>query len=517
MKKIAFILSVVSLTFVSCNRVEPQPERSMVEKEFTVVSEETKTDLGNNGVSILWSANDKITVIAATTGNEYDFDITDGVGNTTAKFSGQLDAADATETTFYAVYPNIKESTFSGDIVKVGKSALGHTALAIKDGIDPAFTVMAAKSVDGSAFSFKHGMSYCKIEIDQDGIQKVKISVDGGGRVWGRPNIDVTNSDNTTQDKGKSDDNYMEIALASGTLAQGIYYIPVTVKPSSSLGNVTIEYTKGGITKSVTTSKLSSAKMKAGKIYDMGCPPIAFHPVINASNVIIAAADEGGTITYTVDNEVSGGVMSATIQDAGTISNLALGTPASGSLTFTCDANTETTAKAATVRLTYTYNDPAETVTKDVVINQAPYGGSATPETHTHVFYVNSSSDFLNTSDGSDGTFFTLGTKQAIASLSAGDTGNYNMASWTIDGITSTKGLKLEGGTTLTFTTSATLNSTVRFYYACRKTGDASGARIKITPAGGTAQVFNTPFGSVGDSGELTLAKDTQCYVSYPS
>ena len=60
----------------------------------------------------------------------------------------------------------------------------------------------------------------------------------------------------------------------------------------------------------------------------------------------------------------------------------------------------------------------------------------------------------------------------------------------------------------VTFTTSSTMNSTVEFWFIRRKSGDTT-ARIQIVPDGGTPQVFDTPYDTLGDSGELSLEKGT--------
>ena len=89
-------------------------------------------------------------------------------------------------------------------------------------------------------------------------------------------------------------------------------------------------------------------------------------PSITASNVNIAYNATEGEIAYTLTNEVTGGVLSASTNanwitlDQGTASPIS----------FTCTANSETTERTATVTLTYTYGDNQE-VTKDVTVTQA--------------------------------------------------------------------------------------------------------------------------------------------------
>lgn len=84
-------------------------------------------------------------------------------------------------------------------------------------------------------------------------------------------------------------------------------------------------------------------------------------PVINASNVEVAANATSGQITYTISNSVSGTELQATT----TATWLTLGKPTAEAVPFTMDANTNTTTNEATVTLTY------GTVTKDIIVTQA--------------------------------------------------------------------------------------------------------------------------------------------------
>lgn len=84
-------------------------------------------------------------------------------------------------------------------------------------------------------------------------------------------------------------------------------------------------------------------------------------PVINASNVEVAAKATSGQITYTISNPVSGTELQATT----TATWLTLGKPTAEAVPFTMDANTNTTTNEATVTLTY------GTVTKDIIVTQA--------------------------------------------------------------------------------------------------------------------------------------------------
>ena len=120
---------------------------------------------------------------------------------------------------------------------------------------------------------------------------------------------------------------------------------------------------------------------------------------------------------------------------------------------------------------------------------------------HTHVFYYDSSSNAVNLTDGAAGSYFTATAKTDLG-------GDYGISDWTLEGYSSTKGVKLNSTGSVSFTTSASVNSSVQFWFIRRKTGDST-ARIQLVPAGGTAQVFETPYDTIGESGVITLEKGT--------
>ena len=90
----------------------------------------------------------------------------------------------------------------------------------------------------------------------------------------------------------------------------------------------------------------------------------ATNPTISADNVDIAYNAENGSIAYTINNPIDGGVLTATTENDW----LTLGEVGT-TIPFTCSANEINTARTATVTLTYTYN--REAVSKDLTITQA--------------------------------------------------------------------------------------------------------------------------------------------------
>lgn len=90
-------------------------------------------------------------------------------------------------------------------------------------------------------------------------------------------------------------------------------------------------------------------------------------PSISAGNVNINYDATGGNIAYTLNNEVSGGSVSAEVTSGSDWLTLGAGT--ASPISFTCTANATATVRTAIVTLTYTYN--TEAVTKDVTVTQA--------------------------------------------------------------------------------------------------------------------------------------------------
>ena len=92
-------------------------------------------------------------------------------------------------------------------------------------------------------------------------------------------------------------------------------------------------------------------------------------PSISAEDVNIAYDATNGSIAYTLTNEVTGGVLTATTSPE---SWLTPGTVTAKEVSFTCTANEANTERTATVTLTYSY-DTDKSITKTVTVTQEGY------------------------------------------------------------------------------------------------------------------------------------------------
>lgn len=316
-----------------------------IQKSFIVSSPETKTSL--DGMSIKWSDDDEINVVAATSGNQYTFTLSDGAGTTNATFNGTVAEEDADETTFYAVYPNVAY-TVVDDVLSVTK-ALGTTQTAVKDGFDPKFAVMTAVLGEDGKFTFRHGVAYFKLTIGNDDVVSVNLKT-SGTRFGGRPEY-VASTGAYSQVQSAKDN--ITLAASEGTLEKGAtYYIPVLCK-NSSLKTLTLTYNfSDGSSKSMSTDKKSSVKLELGKIYNLGTPVFNLNPTIDVTAPGKLDYDATtGSFAYSVINPVEGLSVSASLEDGcDWIYDITVGEDA---VSFACEVNETDAERSAVITLSY--------------------------------------------------------------------------------------------------------------------------------------------------------------------
>ena len=120
---------------------------------------------------------------------------------------------------------------------------------------------------------------------------------------------------------------------------------------------------------------------------------------------------------------------------------------------------------------------------------------------HTYTLSVSDSKAVTQTVDGaSGGSYFDSSTSLADFSK------DYNGPTFTVNGTAYKYGLKFDSKGYVNFTTSATFNSKVQFWFVRRKS-DATTAKIQLIPEGGEATVIATPYDAPADSGVIELQK----------
>lgn len=514
-KYLTLTLAALALLTVSCKKevapevTVPQDEpAATIEKTFTVNAPEsgTKTEM-NGSAQVVWSEGDQITVIAKTTGNLATFTLTEGAGTASAKFSGQIAAADAAETVFYAFYPasieidpfDEKNPLSGGDITVKTDCFPSREIPAVKDGFSAKHAMMVGAIDADGKIAFHFGTAFFKIKISEAGIKSIKFESSGSARFSGRPSWSTTDFQTTNV---QSAQNNATLVADTALEKDAVYYVPIQTKQSSvKTLTLTFTTTDGYVAKASTTS-LNSTTLQNGVVYDLKCPPADFAPVIVSGDVTIDADATSGSIAYEITNPRAEGVLSAALKE--TSDWLTVGSVSDEDVALTTKANTGY-ARSATVTLTYTY-EGGKTVTKEVNVNQK--ASASAGETHTHVFYYDSSKKAQNLTDGAAGTYFT--------SSAAGDLGgDYSITGWEINGYNSTKAIKLNSSGYLKFTTSSSLNSSVRFWFIRRKEGNS--ASIGIFKGDTAVSVIDTPWDSYADSGVINLEKNTEYTIKQKS
>ncbi len=521
MKKIfAFALAALALTAVSCTKEAGKQETATVEKTFVVNAPVEQNGEGSRTYlegtkTILWSASDEINVIAATTGNQYTFTLTDGAGKASASFSGEIAEADAEETVFYALYPNLPIKTADLANGKIAlNSAIADTQKAVKNGYDPAFGIMTAVAQDG-AFTFRHGMAYFKIQVGTEGVYAVRVET-SNARFGGRP-IYLAETGATSSVESANGRMSATIKPESGTLEKdAVYYIPVTVKNNSSIKTLTVTYFYDEdltASASLETAAKKETILSEGKVYNLGCPPISNDPQILADDVTVNADVTRIEVPYTLVNPIEDGLVTAYVDPTyeNTLDILSW-EGGESSVIILCDANTDTeNAKSTRIVLAYVDTEQEKAVATDTVVVTQKKAASAS--SHVYTIYASASKTIVQTADGEEGGDYFTSKGTSCANFTAGETDNYNVASFNIGGTDYYSGIKLDSKGGVQFTTSATATTTVQFWFARRKTGDSS-AKIKMVEGDWSSSTktveLSTPFESAGDSGEIELKPGTQ-------
>ena len=490
MKKV-FILFAVLAFAVSC-QVEQQivveepeavqDEENLVYKTFTVSmpDSDTKTYLDTDGLTVKWSAGDEINVIEAGTGINRTFTLKSGENTNNAVFEGTVTDG---QTSFFAVYPNVPATYSSGEDKITITNTLGTTQNAVAGGFDSNYAVMTAMSDAYGNFAFRHGVAYFKIQISAADIKSINLKT-ASTRFGGAPTFTASTGEFDSINKAKDN---ITLSAGAGTFTVDEYfYIPVPVK-NSTVSTLTLTFENSIGTKCIKTSEsLSSKKLVLGKIYNLGRPSVSFDPEIAASNISIEADATAGTINFTVSRLVDGGYVVKNVKSDG-LTNSSWGavsfdsTTGEGSLSFTCDPNTDPdNPKTAIVRLFYTTDGSTELDFIDVTVTQKKAGTVV----NTYWLYYGESTTLTNTSN-----YFTL----YNVDLSSIFSGSYGGAtSFNVESTDCTYGLYLDAGSDfIQFAVHTGFTAEVTYYYIATVEGDAKGTRTKLTNGSDTQTTSN--------------------------
>ena len=221
MKKYLLISFAALMTIAGCSKDDvpgddKTPENPPVEGDFiasqsviSATSSATKTTL--DGTSILWKADDAITLFAED-GTPVKYVLTDGENSTSGSFTADTDALPA-HTSGYALYPATKKSLTDDSTVPVTIA----TSQTYSTGGFPAEYPMAAVSSDGKNYSFDNLAVIVNIPLQGAGITVSSIILEAlnGEKIAGESAVRFNGS--RTPSLSASDNAAGSVTLNCGT------------------------------------------------------------------------------------------------------------------------------------------------------------------------------------------------------------------------------------------------------------------------------------------------------------
>ena len=242
---------------------------------------------------------------------------------------------------------------------------------------------------DGTGYVYYYNQNYTQADYNVGDMVKLDGPVVAYGGVFefnsSTTITAATSSNYASEDPTVITGGEMDARVASNTPAQLSNYIQYegTLSISGTYYNITdivgATTAKGSISFPISTD-FASLNGKHVKVtgYYVGVSSSTYYntmlgsieevvnnnPSIAAEDVSIEYNATSGAIAFTINNPVSGGVLTAATESDW----LTLGTVGT-TVPFTCTANNEAAFRTATVTLTYTYN--RATVTKNVIVTQA--------------------------------------------------------------------------------------------------------------------------------------------------
>lgn len=223
----------------------------------SVSDDATKTVLSENGLDVLWTAGDAISVCGAA--SAFTSDLAEGSSAKTS-FSGEALAADV----YYAVYPYSAVKTWNGSTVTLELPAEQAPALnTFANGLGICY---ASTSAEDMAFRFEHLLGYVKFTIDENSgaVTTVNIATNGNEPLAGSFTVDLSSETPSASASGSMSHIVME---SETPLAPGNYYIAML--PGTYSQGLTISFlgeNGGSDVKSVNTS----LTLEAGQIQNIG-------------------------------------------------------------------------------------------------------------------------------------------------------------------------------------------------------------------------------------------------------
>lgn len=325
MKKLLFGIVAATVLLGGCSKNDDDMGGVKDEKVYTemgaALPSTSRTTL--DGMKVIWSANDAVSVWSDTHNTPAKFTIFDGVGATTAKFQVPEGAEGVRGNNFYAVYPY----TSNGEI-----SLPSSQAYSADENFPTNLFPMAAVGTDLSQMSFKNLCGIMVVELygDEGGqrISRLELSTSGSQTLWGTGTVDFTGETpkiNWTS-YGTTLTYTCGTTLSTDSANPNRFYIVV---PAGSYDNMRITaYISSSFDAVLTKTRTTSITVPAGSVTSMGAKFLINTKTYAVGDAYPSDSNPQGIVFSTTDEGRSGLVVA--LKDC--VGNDSFGQQASGDL-----------------------------------------------------------------------------------------------------------------------------------------------------------------------------------------
>ena len=234
-----------------------------MEKTFEAYAP-TRTALGADGMSVIWSENDGINVFDETSAKYEAFSVTTA-GEASTKFKGM---ADASATDFYALYPYNADATWDYD-TRTLTSYLTHKQKGIAGGFDSSAALSVASATDG-VLNFKNVGSLMRFTVSSSDVKEIIIKANNAEKLAGAVTVKFDGDGQPSIDTEALGTMWHKVQLlpAEGDVfAPGVYNI--VVLPCTLTDGLTVNVTKSD-NKVYSKFKKDEAVIGQGRVFELG-------------------------------------------------------------------------------------------------------------------------------------------------------------------------------------------------------------------------------------------------------
>ena len=291
---IAALAVAATASCVEENMENPQQSThngTLVEKVFEAYTP-TKTALGADGLSVVWSENDGINVFDETAScADYDAFTVKSSGGAKTSFNGMADGG-AKE--FYALYPYSEDASWDYE-TKTVKTYLTHKQKASAGGFDSSAAISVASESDG-VLCFENVGALMTFTISSSDVKEIIIKSNNAEKLAGAVSVKFDAEGKPSIDNAALGTRWEKVQLlpAGGSVfAPGVYNI--VVLPCTLKNGLTVNVTKTD-NKVYSKFKKDEAVLEQGKQFLLG--------VIDANltydrDKFTAATSANATLLYT--------------------------------------------------------------------------------------------------------------------------------------------------------------------------------------------------------------------------